>query len=107
MPGYLLDAGATVLCMHAGDAQPTVTNQKVKAGGQPIVTQSSTYTISGCALPPPIVANGPCLTAQWVSAASKVKAGGEPVLLKDSSAVCVPTGTGLNVVVTQMKVKGK
>lgn len=107
MPGYLLDEGAVVMCMHAGEAKPTVTNLKVKAGGQAIVTQSSVYTISGCALPPPIVANGPCLTAQWVSAASKVKAGGEPVLLQDSSAVCVPTGTGLNVVVTQMKVKGK
>ena len=29
-----------------------------------------------------------------------------PVLLKDSQAVCTPTGTGLNTVVTQQRVKG-
>jgi hypothetical protein len=28
------------------------------------------------------------------------------VLLKDSQATCTPTGTGLNVVVTQTRVKG-
>jgi hypothetical protein len=28
------------------------------------------------------------------------------VLLPDRQAVCVPTGTGLNVVVTQMRVRG-
>lgn len=104
---YLLDAGATVLCMHAGQAQPTVTSPKVKAGGQPIVTQSSIYTISGCALPPPPAGIGPCVTAQWVKAATRVKSNGEPVLLQDGTAVCTPTGTGLNIVVTQMKVKGQ
>jgi hypothetical protein len=35
-----------------------------------------------------------------------VRAGGVPVLLQDSQAICAPTGTGLNVVVTQVRVKG-
>jgi hypothetical protein len=28
------------------------------------------------------------------------------VLLQDSQAVCTPTGTGLNILVTQVRVKG-
>jgi hypothetical protein len=106
MPGYLLHMGATVICLHTGQAQPTVTNPRVKVGQQPIVTQTSTYTIAGCTLPPPIVANGPCVTATWVVAATRVMAGGVPVLLQDSQAVCAPTGTGLNIIVTQVRAKG-
>ena len=105
MPGTLLHLGATVLCMHAGQAQPAVTNPRVRVGGQPIVTQTSTYTIAGCPFVPP-TGTGPCVTAQWVTSTVRVRAGGVPVLLQDSQAVCVPTGTGLNVVATQPRVKG-
>ncbi len=104
MSGYLLHQGATVQCMHGGQAQPTVTSQKVKVGGQPIVTQSGAYTIAGCSLTPQ--AGGPCATAMWTAAATRVQAGGEPVLLEDSQATCTPTGTGLNVINTQTRVKG-
>ncbi len=106
MPGYLLHQGATVLCMHAGQAQPTAPNPRVKVGGQPVVTQTTIYTVAGCTLPPPTAANGPCVTAQWITAATRVTVGGMPVLLQDSQAICTPTGTGLNVVVTQVRVKG-
>jgi len=73
-------------------------------GGQPVVTQTSAYSIAGCALTG--TPNPPCATAQWVTAAARVRAGGVPVLLQDSQAVCVPTGTGLNVIATQLRVKG-
>ena len=53
MSGYILDKGATVQCLHAGQAQPVSTNPRVKVGGQAVVTQDSLYTISGCSLPPP------------------------------------------------------
>ncbi len=106
MPGYLLHVGATVLCMHTGQAQPTSPNPRMKVGGQPVVTQPFPYVIAGCTLLPPPVANGPCVTGMWVTAALRVKAGGMPVLLQDSQAVCVPTGTGLTVVATQVRVKG-
>ena len=46
------------------------------------------------------------VTGNWVTAALRVKVGGMPVLLRDSVAVCVPTGTGLNVIMTQVRVKG-
>ncbi len=106
MPGFLLHVSATVMCMHAGQAQPVASNPRVKVGGQPIVTQTNTYTVAGCTLPPPTIANGPCVTAQWVTAATRVRAGGAPVLLQDSQAVCTPTGTGLTVVATQVRAKG-
>lgn len=104
MPGFLLHQGATVLCAHAGQAQPTVPNPRVKVSSQPIVTQAAPYVIAGCTLP--TNAGGPCVTAQWITAALRVTAGGTPVLLQDSQAICTPTGTPLNVVVTQVRVKG-
>lgn len=105
MPGFLLHVGATVLCMHAGQAQPVVSNPRLRVSGQPIVTQTSTYTVAGC---PFVVGTvpSPCLTAQWIMAATRVRAGGVPVLLQDSQALCAPNGTGLNIMVTQMRVRG-
>ena len=102
--GFLLHQGATVLCLHAGTAQPVVVNPRVKVSGQQIVTQTSTYTIAGCSLasvPSPF-----CASATWTSGATRVKAGGVPVVLQDSQATSVATGTGLNIVVTQTRVKG-
>lgn len=104
MPGFLLHVGATVICAHGGQAQPTAPNPRVLVGGQPTVTMSAPYTVAGCSLPPN--AGGPCVTAQWVTAATRVLSGGVPLLLQDSRSVCAPTGTPLNVVVTQVRVKG-
>jgi hypothetical protein len=106
MPGFLLHVGATVLCAHAGQAQPTAPNPRVTVSGQPIVTLPTPYVVAGCTLPPPPAANGPCVTAQWVSAATRITANGQPVLLQDSQAICAPTGTPLQVTVTQTRVSG-
>jgi hypothetical protein len=106
MPGFLLHVGATVLCAHGGQAQPTVPNPRVTVSGLPIVQLTTPYVVAGCALPPPPAANGPCITAQWVSAATRVTANGQPVLLLDSQAICTPTGTPLVVSVTQTRVSG-
>lgn len=69
MPGFLLHVGAVVQCVHGGMAQPTVPNPRVKVMGPPIVTQAAPYTIAGCTLLPPPTANGPCVTANWVTGA--------------------------------------
>lgn len=106
MPGFLVHVGATVLCAHGGQAQPTVPDVRVTVSGMPIVTLASPYVIAGCALPPPPAANGPCLTAQFVSAATRVTSMGQPVLLLDSQAICVPTATPLLITVTQVRVTG-
>ena len=104
MPGYLLHFGATVMCMHAGQAQPTVPNNRVLVSNQPTVVQPNPYTIVGCTFVPP--ANGPCVTAQWITAAPRLKSNGLPLLLQDSKAICTPTSTGLNIILTQLRVKG-
>jgi uncharacterized Zn-binding protein involved in type VI secretion len=107
MADPLLHQGATVQCLHTGQAQPVAANQRVKVGGQAIVTQSATYTISGCIEPPPSQGGkGPCVTARFTTAATRVRAGGQPVLLKNSQATCTPTGMGLNILSTQQRVKG-
>ena len=106
MPGNLLHQGATVLCMHAGTAQPTVPDPRVRVSGQPIVTQSTLYTIAGC----PFMSGTkpmPCVTGQFVTAAIRVRASGQPVLLQDSQAICTPNGTGVNIVLTQVRVRGQ
>lgn len=105
MAGYLLDQSATVLCMHGGQMQATVPNPRVKVSGQQTLTQPNPWTVSGC----PFTAGTtpmPCVTAQWTSAATRVKSGSQPLLLLDSQATCTPNGTGVNVVMTQMRVKG-
>jgi len=104
MPGYLLHQGATVLCQHSGQAQATVPNPRVKVASQVTVQQPNPWTIAGG----PFMTGTnpmPCVTAQWTTAATRVKSGGMPLLLKDSQAVCAPNGTGVNIVVTQMRVK--
>lgn len=105
MPGFLLHVGATVICAHGGQAQATVPNPRVLVGGQPTVTQAAPYVVAGCAFVPP-AGNGPCVTAQWVTAAVRVMSNGQPLLLQDSMAVCTPTGTPLTILVTQVRVKG-
>jgi hypothetical protein len=106
MPGFLLHVGATVLCSHAGQAQPTVPNPRVTVSGQPTVTMTAPYVVAGCTLPPPLAANGPCVTAQWITGATRITSNGQPLLLLDSQAICAPTGTPLMIVMTQARVTG-
>ena len=106
MPGFLLHQGATVLCMHGGQAQATVPNPRVKVSGQMTVQQPNPWMVAGC----PFVSGTnplPCVTAQWSTGATRVKSGGLPLLLQDSQAVCAPNGTGVNIVVTQLRVKAQ
>ncbi len=103
MPGFLLHVGATVLCSHAGQAQAMTPNPRVMVSGQPTVTIAGPWVVAGCALPPPPAANGPCVTAQFVTAATRVTSNGQPLLCFDSQATCVPTGTPLLIVASQMR----
>lgn len=105
MPGFLLHAGATILCAHGGQVQAMVPSPRVRVGGQPIVTQPNPHSVAGC----PFNVSGapvPCVTAQWVVGAVRVRSGGMPVLLQDSQAVCAPNGTPVSITVTQVRVKG-
>ena len=106
MPGFLLHFGATVLCSHGGQAQATAPNPRVRVNGQAVVTQPASHAVAGCPFVTPGGTPQPCVTAQWVTAATRIRAGGQPVLLQDSQAVCVPNGTGVNIAVTQTRVRG-
>ena len=106
MPGFLLHARAPITCAHSGQAQPTSPNSKVLVGGQPIVMQPAPYTIAGCPFTTPAGSPLPCVTAQWITAATRITSNGMPVLLLDSQAICTPIGTPLMITVTQTKVSG-
>jgi hypothetical protein len=104
MSALLLHSQATVLCAHAGQARPTVPSTRVRLGGQPAVTVTAAYVVTGCALPTNV--GGPCVSAQWTVAATRVRIEGAAALLMDSRSTCVPTGTPLNQVITQLRVQG-
>jgi hypothetical protein len=102
VPAPILHLGATVLCAHAGPAQPLSPFPRVLVSGQPVVTQASPYAVTGCALtgtPTP-----PCVTGQWVVGSVRVLAGGVPVVIQSGQATCVPTGTPLMPVAVQPRV---
>ncbi|MGH7062539.1 MAG: hypothetical protein ACREET_00525 [Stellaceae bacterium] len=102
MPGLMLHVGATVLCAHAGQAQPTAPNPRVTLSGQPSVLLTAPYVVAGCPLPP--VAGGPCVSAQWITGTLRVTSNGQPLLIQTSQAICAPTGTPLLPVVMQTRV---
>lgn len=104
MPGFLLHQGATVLCAHAGQAQPTAVNPRVMVSGMPTVALAAPWAVAGCAMPPPIAGNGPCVTAQFVLGSTRVLSNGLPLLLFDSQAICAPTGTPTTTVASQTRV---
>ena len=104
MPGPMLHVGATVLCSHAGQATPTVPTPRVLVSGQPTVAQTGPWVVAGCALPPPPAANGPCVTAQFVTGSVRVLSQGQPLVLLDSVSIAAPTGTPLIPVQVQPRV---
>jgi hypothetical protein len=102
MPGFVLQVGATVMCSHGGQAQPTVPNPRVLLSGAPSVTMTAPWVIAGCPFVPPNP--GPCATAQWIVGATRVTSDGQPLLVLASQAVCMPTGTPLLPLVAQARV---
>jgi hypothetical protein len=84
---------------------PSAPNSRVLVSGQPVATMAAPYMVAGCAFVPP-GGNGPCVTAQWVVAATRVLVAGQPAVLLDSQAICTPTGTPLLPVVSQTRVVG-
>ncbi len=104
MPGFVVHVGATVLCSHAGQAQPMAPFPRVLVSGQPVVTTPGPWAVAGCTLPTPPTANGPCLTGQWLSGSTRVLAGGQPLVLQAGASVCAPSGTPLVVLAVQTRV---
>lgn len=94
-----------MLCAHGGTATPTAPNPRVLVAGQPTVVLSTVYAVAGC----PFNVSGspvPCVTGQWVVAATRVLSNGQPVVLLDSQGVCAPNGTPLLPTAAQTRVIG-
>jgi hypothetical protein len=110
MSGYILHLGAVVQCPHQAPAQVSPSNSQVKVSQQAVAVMSDQYQIAGC---PFVIGpkSSPCLTIQWVKAASRVKVNGQPVLISDSKGLCLspeqaPQGTP-TITSTQTRVKAQ
>jgi hypothetical protein len=102
MPGFLIEQGATVTCVHGGQAMPTVPSPAVALAGMPASAVPDPWTVAGCPGVPPTVP--PCVTAQWVVGTTRVTSFGQPLVIMGGTAVCAPGGTPLLAVVTQVRV---
>ena len=102
MPGFLIQEGATVMCVHGGQATPVVSNPAITVDGMPTCLLPDPWVVAGCAGVPPVVPL--CVTAQWVVGTTRVTSFGLPLLVQSSQAVCVPGGTPLLTIVTQTRV---
>ncbi|MGO9237000.1 MAG: hypothetical protein ACLP4V_24110 [Methylocella sp.] len=102
MPGYLIQQGATVTCVHGGQATPTVPNAAVTLSATPSCLMSDPWLVAGCPGIPPGVP--PCVTGQWVMGTARVTSYGQPLLVQSGEAVCAPNGTPLLPLVTQLRV---
>ena len=104
MPGYLAHQGATVICIHSGQAQPAVTNPRLKLSGQAVVALPTPYSVAGCPLTPS--SGGPCTTASWTAGTTRVRSLGQPLVIQGGTATCAPTGVPLQVTAVQSRVRG-
>jgi uncharacterized Zn-binding protein involved in type VI secretion len=102
MPAPILHLGATVLCSHAGQANPIAPFARVLVSSQAVVTTMALYTIAGCALAS--TSTPPCAAGQFISGATRVLAGGLPVATLAGASVCTPTGSPLAPLVAQTRV---
>jgi hypothetical protein len=102
VPVPALHLGAVVTCTHGGPATPAAPFPRVLLSGQPVVTLSSPYVITGCALTG--TGTPPCATGQWLSGAVRVLAGGVPVATMAGASTCIPTGTPMLPITAQPRV---
>jgi hypothetical protein len=102
MAASVVQMGATVICAHAGQATPTTPSTRVLLGNQPAITLSSPWVVAGCGLTGTGVP--PCVSAQFAVGTTRVTAGGVPLVIQAGTSICTPTGTPLQVVVTQPRV---
>lgn len=99
MPGYVLDAGATITCPHGGQATVVPRATKVSLGGKAPLLADDVATIAACSFNVS-GAPSPCLSVQWTMPATRVTVESSPVLLSSSVGLCVnaaraPQGTAL------------
>jgi hypothetical protein len=86
--GTILTTSATMMCPHLGTVSATVGDGKRATAGDPILTESDTFTISGCPFTIGTTAH-PCVTIRWSAPAVKVTARQSRILTTDSLGLCL------------------
>lgn len=98
----ILTMSSQFMCSHAGKANPTVPNPRLKVMGQPTMIAPCPFVIAGCPFPPPPAANGPCVSAVWAQGSARIKSNGMPVLIANpahaAAAITVTSGTPLQII---------
>lgn len=108
MAGFNLDETSVVICFHAGFAEALVPYPRACIEeGDPVVAQDSPYVVEGCLLPPPPIANGPCIMGEWIVSDVRLFGEGIPLLGQFGEAVCEISGTGLLVPFANPLVEGE
>lgn len=102
MLGFLVQQGATVMCIHGGQAMPTVPNPAITFDGAPSSLLSAPWIVAGCPGIPSSIP--PCVTAQWIVGTTRVTSNGQPLVVQSGQAICAPSGTPLLPPVTQTRV---
>lgn len=102
MAGFLLHQGAVVMCLHGGQAMPSVPSPRVTLLGMAAVTISSPWTVAGCPGIPTSVP--PCVTAQWTTGTMRVTSLGQPLVVQSGVAITAPGGVTLTPVSMQTRV---
>ena len=104
MSAFIVDQGATVQCLHLGTAQPLFPSLRVQVDGKPLVTIASPYVIGAtCSLTGTTVP--PCATGQFTTGAQHVLSDGAFVAVAlGGMSTCIPTGTPLFVLASQVRV---
>ena len=104
MSAFILHVGANVLCTHPpGHAQPQSSFPRVLVSGKEVTTIADTYEIKDCALS--TTSTPPCAFGNFTKGARKVRAGGAPVATMDSESTCTPTGTPMQPMMAQQRVR--
>src|ERR1700685_2930705 len=83
----LLTGSSTMMCPHGGTVT-AVPGQSKAVADAPVLCMSDTCTIAGCSFMLGTVPS-PCVTVQWVEAATRVQAGGDFVLNESSVGLCL------------------
>ncbi len=98
----LVDAAATIVCAHGGQALAATPASRVTVGAVAPLTIDAPVAVTGCMLPP--AAGGPCAHGTWLTGTTRVATSGRPFVTASSGSLCTPTGTPLVIVATQTRV---
>jgi len=106
MAGFLLHQGATVMCVHGGQATPSTPNPRVTVSGQPTALLPLPWSIAGCPGVPPS-AIPPCVLGQWIAGTVRVLSNGQPLVVFSGSGISIPNGTPLLPTASQTRVSAE